>query len=124
MEVEVNREIIKRAVELLREHADELRISHTLHPYTDLATMEPEVRAYYDEEMQIADDLDALAAQMGEPVDEVMELALCESQSLVLRVGQLYRFRPVGDCEKCSAMAYEAERAYGKHQESSHEADT
>lgn len=44
---------------------------------------------------------------------EPMTMALCERHSLVLRVGQPYVFRPVGDCESCAEMAAQAREAYG-----------
>ena len=40
---------------------------------------------------------------------EVLDLFLCESQRLVLRPGQLYRFRVDPDCEKCKAIEAEGE---------------
>lgn len=44
---------------------------------------------------------------------EVIDMALCERHSLVLRVGQPYVFRPVGDCESCAEMYRKAVEAYG-----------
>ena len=46
--------------------------------------------------------------------DEPMLMALCESQSVVLREGQPYVFRPVGDCETCAAMSAASREAYGE----------
>jgi hypothetical protein len=60
------------------------------------------------------------ASKMVEPAQalpqggEVMDMALCESISVVLREGQLYRFRKVGDCEKCAAMSAASLEAYGE----------
>jgi hypothetical protein len=45
--------------------------------------------------------------------ENVMEMALCESISCVLRIGQLYRFVPVGDCKTCASMKAAADEAYG-----------
>lgn len=45
---------------------------------------------------------------------DVMDMALCESQRVVLREGQLYRFRRVGDCETCAAMSAASLEAYGE----------
>lgn len=58
--------------------------------------------------------LDGAAAVQSES-DEVMDMALCEAEHVVLRVGQLYRFKPVGDCEECAALAQAAREAYGEH---------
>lgn len=63
---------------------------------------------------QAIEALDKLAARGGaEPSDE-MEMALCESVSVVLREGQLYRFIRVDDCEKCEAMSKASLEAYGE----------
>jgi hypothetical protein len=45
---------------------------------------------------------------------ESMDMALCESTSVVLREGQLYRFRRVGDCERCAEMSKASFDAYGQ----------
>lgn len=58
-----------------------------------------------------------LARAQQERAGEVMNLALCEASKLVLRVGQLYRFRPVGDCNECARLALAAQEAYGAQQE-------
>jgi hypothetical protein len=52
------------------------------------------------------------AATQPQP-EEVMDMALCEAGHVVLRVGQLYRFKPVGDCKECAALAKAAREAYG-----------
>jgi hypothetical protein len=44
-------------------------------------------------------------------------MALCESASCVLRIGQLYRFRPVGDCKTCAEMKARHDEAYGSQGE-------
>ena len=44
---------------------------------------------------------------------EPMDMALCERHALVLRVGQPYVFRPVGDCQSCAAAVESARDAYG-----------
>jgi hypothetical protein len=49
--------------------------------------------------------------------EEVMDMALCESASCVLRIGQLYRFRPVGDCKTCAEMKARHDEAYGSQGE-------
>lgn len=43
---------------------------------------------------------------------DVMDMALCERENVVLRVGQTYRFRPVGDCARCAELAAQAVEAY------------
>jgi hypothetical protein len=43
-----------------------------------------------------------------------IELALCESQSLVLREGVPYRFVRVDGCDKCAAMSAASLEAYGR----------
>jgi hypothetical protein len=45
--------------------------------------------------------------------EEAMEMALCEAHSVVLREGQLYRFRKLGDCERCARMSAASLEAYG-----------
>lgn len=45
--------------------------------------------------------------------DDTMDMALCESHKLVLRIGQRYRFYPIGDCATCAAMRAEHDEAYG-----------
>lgn len=47
------------------------------------------------------------------PEDEVMEMALCESRRLVLRIGQAYRFVPMDGCATCETMKKEHDDAYG-----------
>ncbi len=37
--------------------------------------------------------------------DEVVDLALCETERLVLRQGQLYRFTALPDCARCQELA-------------------
>jgi hypothetical protein len=44
---------------------------------------------------------------------EPVSMALCESHSVVLRVGVPYVFRPVGDCATCAKMFSQAVEAYG-----------
>ncbi|MCY1240992.1 hypothetical protein D9M72_538690 [compost metagenome] len=44
---------------------------------------------------------------------DVMEMALCESQRVVLRIGQAYRFTPYEGCKTCDALASEARESYG-----------
>ena len=44
---------------------------------------------------------------------EPMEMALCEATRVVLREGQLYRFRRVGDCEACAELSKQSLEAYG-----------
>lgn len=53
-----------------------------------------------------------LADREARQQEQPMELALCESRSLVLQIGRLYRFVPVDDCPKCQAMKREHDRAY------------
>lgn len=48
--------------------------------------------------------------KMGE---DVWEMALCESRSLTLRIGQAYRFVPVAGCATCERMKREHDEAYG-----------
>ena len=55
----------------------------------------------------------SLAAVQAPAVEEPMEMALCESVSLVLREGQAYRFHRVGDCERCMRMSAASRDAYG-----------
>lgn len=56
---------------------------------------------------------DAPAPSMVGDAEEVMEMALCESQKLTLRIGHAYRFVPVAGCKSCEALAAEANEAYG-----------
>lgn len=57
-------------------------------------------------------EVERLAAQVAQA--EPMEMALCEATSVVLREGQLYRFRRVGDCERCAEMSKASFDAYGE----------
>jgi hypothetical protein len=84
-----------------RRKGEPWRMEYTFSSKTYATTDDSEVRALYAHPAP------------AEPSAEVMDMALCESQSIVLRVGQTYRFRPVGDCEKCKAMAQAAHDAYG-----------
>lgn len=43
---------------------------------------------------------------------EVMEMALCEKDTVVLRIGQLYRFVPVAGCKECDKLKQEHDEAY------------
>ena len=52
-------------------------------------------------------------SQPAMPADEVMEMALCESRRLVLRIGQAYRFVPMDGCATCETMKKEHDDAYG-----------
>lgn len=56
----------------------------------------------------------AVAAFLGQKLAEPMDMALCESRSLVLREGQAYRFRRVGECATCAAMSAASREAYGE----------
>lgn len=65
-------------------------------------------------------DVRTMLAEVAEPEEvrlhshePIMEMALCERHSLVMRVGQLYRFVPVGDCPTCQQMLKDAVDAYG-----------
>ena len=51
-------------------------------------------------------------AERAEP-EYVFESALCESRSLVLHIGRLYRFTPIDGCKSCEAMQIEHDEAYG-----------
>lgn len=53
------------------------------------------------------------AALQSQDAEEVMEMALCESRRLVLRIGQAYRFVPMGGCKTCEEMKAEHDQAYG-----------
>lgn len=44
--------------------------------------------------------------------DAIAESWLCESKSLVLRIGRLYRFRPDAECKSCQALKAEHDTAY------------
>ena len=59
-------------------------------------------------------EMEGLAATSTKPADEVIDMALCEAHALVLREGQPYTFRRVGDCEKCAKMSADAKEAYGE----------
>lgn len=56
------------------------------------------------------------AAHLAAPVAqaEPMDMALCEAARVVLREGQLYRFRRVGDCETCAELSKQSLEAYGQ----------
>ena len=43
-----------------------------------------------------------------EQAGQVVELFLCESRTLVLKPGQLYRFTPDPDCDACQEALEEA----------------
>lgn len=55
---------------------------------------------------------DGRAVLQSQDADEVMEMALCESRRLVLRIGQAYRFVPVEGCKTCEEMKAEHDQAY------------
>lgn len=44
---------------------------------------------------------------------DVMEMTLCDSKKVVLRIGQVYRFTPYQGCKSCEALAANAREAYG-----------
>lgn len=52
------------------------------------------------------------AAHQSQDAEEVMEMALCESRRLVLRIGQAYRFVPMEGCKTCEEMKAEHDQAY------------
>ena len=52
------------------------------------------------------------AALQSQDREEVIEMALCESRKLVLRIGQTYRFVPVDGCNTCEEMKAEHDQAY------------
>lgn len=52
------------------------------------------------------------AALQSQDSEEVMEMALCESRRLVLRIGQAYRFVPMKGCKTCEEMKAEHDDAY------------
>lgn len=54
----------------------------------------------------------ARAALQSQDREEIMEMALCESRRLVLRVGQAYRFVPMKGCKTCEEMKAEHDEAY------------
>lgn len=63
-----------------------------------------------------ADELERIRTRVDvltKEAEGVMDIALCEAESLVLREGQLYRFWKVGDCEKCAAKSVASSDAYG-----------
>lgn len=62
---------------------------------------------------QVADAREALAAY-EQAQAEPMNMALCEATKVVLREGQLYRFRRVGDCETCAELSKQSLEAYGQ----------
>lgn len=66
-----------------------------------------------------ADAIDALntharkhPALQSQDREEIMEMALCESRRLVLRIGQAYRFVPMEGCKTCEEMKAEHDQAY------------
>lgn len=68
----------------------------------------------YEEMASLADEHEPASPPLSaQPAAEPVELALCESQRLVLREGVLYRFVKVGDCEECAAMSAASLEAYG-----------
>ena len=48
-----------------------------------------------------------------DPWDVSIEMALCEVEHVVLRIGVPYVFYQVGDCAKCANLAAKARKAYG-----------
>lgn len=66
---------------------------------------------------------DRRTGQATQQAAEPMHMALCESESVVLREGQPYVFRKVGDCERCAAMSAESLEAYGPASQPSERAD-
>ena len=44
--------------------------------------------------------------------EEIMDMALCESRRLALRIGQAYRFVPMEGCKTCEEMKAEHDQAY------------
>lgn len=64
---------------------------------------------FYQRAQQALNELEALQLQDRE---EVMEMALCESRRLVLRIGQTYRFVPRDGCKACEELKVEHDQAY------------
>ena len=52
------------------------------------------------------------AAIASQDREEIIEMALCESRQLVLRIGQAYRFTPRDGCKTCEEMKNEHDQAY------------
>lgn len=52
------------------------------------------------------------AALQSQDREEIMEMALCESRRLVLRIGQAYRFTPMDGCKTCEEMKDEHDQTY------------
>lgn len=52
------------------------------------------------------------AGQQSQDREEILEMAMCESRRLVLRIGQAYRFVPMEGCKTCEEMKAEHDQAY------------
>ena len=66
--------LLRKAAAIIREHAQELRTSYCTPPVYDLATMEPEVREVYDDEVETAAALESAAAEQKSRADLYPEL--------------------------------------------------
>lgn len=73
-----------------------------------------DVRLYVDGDFGTDEEKRAYTEGLAQQLNasDVIELALCESRSLVLHIGKLYRFVPVPGCKKCEAMKKEHDEAY------------
>ena len=86
-------------------------------PYKRVDELAPQVLEFVKELKSYKALIDALSAPAAPQAlsenDHVMESWLCESRRLVLRIGQLYRFKVDPTCATCVAMKAEHDSAYG-----------